>query len=89
MWKAKKHTDILWVIDEIIRLHNEKKKSYKMQITGLLYTLLLKIYDVCSKGVKEKSQTENLPIMPAIEYIYILRQSQHQPDLTHLETAEL
>jgi len=68
--EGEKHTDILWIIDEIIRLHNEKKKSYKMQITGLLYTLLLKIYDVCSKGTRKKDKSQHLPIMPAIEYIY-------------------
>lgn len=64
------HTDIRWIINEIIRLNDGKKNSYKMQITGLLYTLLLKIHDVCSKGTKKKTKTENLPIMPAINYIY-------------------
>lgn len=64
------HADIQWLMDEIIRLYNEKKQSYKMQIVGLLYTLLLKIYDVFSEEVKVKAKMTDLPIMPAIEYIY-------------------
>lgn len=68
--EGNKHPDILWIWDEIIRLHTEKKQSYKMQIIGLLYTMLLKIYDVFSAKVRKKAKMTNLPIMPAIDYIY-------------------
>ena len=68
--EGKKHPDILWLADEIIRLYNEKKQSYKLQILGLLYTLLLKIYDVCAEDIREKCEKKDLPIMPAINYIY-------------------
>lgn len=65
-----KHRDILWIISEIIRLNTEKKQSYKMQIIGLVHILLLKIYDTFSTEVTDETQYDNLPIMPAIEYIY-------------------
>lgn len=68
--RGNEHPDILWIILEIIRLYNEKKQKYKMQIIGLLYTLLLKLYDVFEEDVQEKNVMAELPIMPAINYIY-------------------
>lgn len=68
--KSEEHPDILLVLESIFRLSKEKKKSYKMQIVGLLYALLFKIYDVLSDEKRELRNTNALPIMPAIEYIY-------------------
>lgn len=67
---GEKHSDMLWIISEILHLYNEKKQSYKMQIVGLMYTLLLKMYDTFSEKITEETKYDNLPIMPAIEYIY-------------------
>ena len=64
------HSDIIWILEEIIRLYNEKSQSYKMQIVGLLYTLLLKIYAIFSEELRRKAEKTELPIMPAINYIY-------------------
>lgn len=68
--EGEKHPDMLWIISEILRLYSEKKQSYKMQIIDLVHILLLKIYDTFAVAVSEETQYENLPIMPAIEYIY-------------------
>ena len=68
--KGEDYPDILWVLREVIRLYNEKKQKYKMQIVSLLYTLLLKLYDVFEEEIQEKNETAELPIMPAINYIY-------------------
>lgn len=62
--------DILWCIEEIIRLNAEKKQNYKMQTLGILYALLFKICDVFVGEKTNVKKVENLPIMPAIEYIY-------------------
>lgn len=68
--EGEEHPDILWIVKEIIRLYNGRKQNQKMQIVGLLYTLLLKIYEVFSEEIQEKKETSELPIMPAINYIY-------------------
>lgn len=64
------HPDILWLIEEIIRLNNEKKQNYKMQIMGLLYAMLFKIYDVSAEERPNSNKVEQLPILPAIDYIF-------------------
>lgn len=64
------HPEILWILQEIIRLCNEKKRNYKMEVLGLLYTLIFKIYNAFSDRKREDRSASNLPIMPAIEYIY-------------------
>lgn len=66
------HPDILWLIQEIIRLGREGKPHYRMQIISLLYAMLLKIYDVISDGRRENivDGGVNLPIKPAIQYIF-------------------
>ena len=64
------HEDMRWIISEILRLNNEKKQSYKLQIVSLVQILLLKIYDTFETEVVEDTHYDNLPIMPAIEYIY-------------------
>lgn len=68
--EGKNHPDMLWLLDEIIHLYKEKKQSYKMQVVALLYTLLLKIYDAFTEEFRIKEKSKDLPIMPAIEYIY-------------------
>lgn len=69
---GRSHQDILWLIQEIIRLGREEKQRYRMQILSLLYAMLLKIYDVISDGKRENipGGSINLPIMPAIQYIF-------------------
>lgn len=67
---SREYRDILWPFLEIIRLNNEKKRNYKMQIMGLLYAMLFKIYEIFSDEKREERSTANLPIMPAVEYIY-------------------
>lgn len=64
------YPDILWSVEEIIRLNKKKKQNYKMQIIGILFALLFKICDVFAGEKTESKKMENLPIMPAIEYIF-------------------
>lgn len=68
--EGQKYQDIVWMLDEVIRLHSVKSQSYKMQIVGLLYTVLLKVYASFSETIRRKVEKADLPIMPAIEYIY-------------------
>ncbi len=68
--KGERHPEMQWILSEIIKLYGEKKQSYKMQIVGLMYTLLLKMYDIYAEKTTEETKYDNLPIMPAIEYIY-------------------
>lgn len=68
--EGEKNPDMLWIISEVLRLNSEKKQSYKMQIVGLVHILLLKVYDLFSAKISEETKYDNLPIMPAIEYIY-------------------
>lgn len=67
--EGKMHPDILWIIKEIIRLNHEKKQNYKMQIMGLLYTMIFKIHDAFAEDFPEKKSFEDLPILPAIDFI--------------------
>ncbi len=64
------YPDIMWCVEEIIRLNNEKKQNYKMQTIGILFALLFKLCDVFAGEKTEGEKAENLPIMPAIEYIF-------------------
>lgn len=64
------YPDILWCVEEIVRLNKEKRQNYKMQTIGILFALLFKIYDVFAGEKAEGKKMENLPIMPAIEYIF-------------------
>lgn len=68
--RGKEHPDILWIIHEIVRLYVEKKQNYKMQIIGLLYALLFKVYDAFYEEQDSQESVAELPILPAIEYIY-------------------
>lgn len=68
--KGGEHPDILWVVHEIASLYTQKKQNYKMQIIGLLYTLLFKVYDAFYEEHNSQEKAEELPILPAIEYIY-------------------
>ena len=67
---GKKYPEILWIVEELIRLNENKKQNYKQQIIGLLYALLFKLYDELSDKRKPEKIAGQLPIMPAIEYIY-------------------
>jgi len=67
---SEEHPDILWILKEIIRLYDEKNQNYKMEIIGLLFSVMFKIYDVFSEEKREDRRNANLPIMPAIDYIY-------------------
>ena len=67
---GEEYPDILWLVEEVIRLYNEKKQSYKMQIVSLLCALLFKLYDVFSGELQERKDRSELLIMPAIEYIF-------------------
>ncbi len=62
--------EIKWIMSEILRLDKEKQKSYKMQIMGLLYTMIFKIYDIFFLEFQEEMSAGQVPIMPAIDYIY-------------------
>lgn len=64
------HPDITWIVEEMIRLYLMKERNYKAQIIGLLYTLVFKIYDVVAEKKGSSQMVGQLPIMPAIEYIY-------------------
>lgn len=64
------HSDILWLIEEVIRLNREKKQSYKAQILGLLYVMVYKVHDKFSDEDRGHHHAKDLPIMPAIEYIF-------------------
>ena len=68
--EGEEYPDIQWLIIEIIRLYNKKDQNSKAQIIGLLYTLLIKIYDAFSEKIQEKVITAELPILPAINYIF-------------------
>lgn len=68
--KGSVHPEIAWIIDEVIRVFNEKKQSYKMQVIGLLYVFLLRVYELFSMEIKDREEPQDLPIKPAIEYIY-------------------
>lgn len=68
--KSGEHPEVMWMINEIVRLYVDKKQNYKMQIIGLLYALLFKVYDIFSEEKNGEEQSPELPILPAIEYIY-------------------
>ena len=64
------YPEILWLLNEMIRIYKEKSPSYKMQVVGLMYLFMLKIYDLFSAEINEREESQNLPIKPAIEYIF-------------------
>ena len=68
--KGDDHPDIIWIIREMIRLNNKREQNYKAQTIGLLYTLIFKIYDIFADKKGRGSYVGQLPIMPAVEYIY-------------------
>lgn len=67
---GEKHPDIVWIVEEIIRLYSIKKANYKKQIIGLMFTLMFKVYDVFSIDFQEQKDISVLPIMPAIQYVF-------------------
>lgn len=69
--KGEDYPAIIWIVKEIARLHVTKSKNYRMEIMGLLFTLMYKLYNVFAEEKREEyKKVENLPIMPAIQYIY-------------------
>lgn len=68
--RGENHSDIVWLVEEIVRLNREKEQNYKAQTIGLLYTLVFKIYDMFAEKKGQTAMTGQLPIMPAIDYIY-------------------
>ena len=70
MIASENYPDVEMVLKEIFRLDKEKTGNYKLQIIGLLFTLIMKIYDIFSYEERQGRNEGNLPIMPAIDYIY-------------------
>lgn len=68
--KGKDNTSVIWLVKEMIRLNSQKEQNYKAQTIGLLYTLVFKIYDIFSGDKGGGVLGGQLPVMPAIEYIY-------------------
>ena len=68
--RGENHADIVWLVGEIVRLNQEKAQNYKAQTIGLLYALVFKIYDIFAEKKGQTGMVGQLPIMPAIEYIY-------------------
>lgn len=67
---GERYPEMAWIIQEIIRLNKAKKQTYKMQIMGLMFTLLFNVYDTFSEEKYENNNLKDLPILPAIEYIF-------------------
>lgn len=68
--RGQDYPDILWIVQEMIRLNLSKSQNYKAQTIGLLYALVYKLYDVFAEKKGRGIIVGQLPIMPAIEYIY-------------------
>lgn len=68
--KGSENKEIVWIIKEIIHLNQKKIRNYKAQTIGLLYALIFKLYDIFAEKKGAGTVVGQLPIMPAIEYIY-------------------
>ena len=68
--KGEKYPEIVWIVQEMIRLNREKIQNFKAQTIGLLYALVFKIYDIFAEKKGSGTFAGQLPVMPAIEYIY-------------------
>lgn len=68
--KGEKYPEIVWLVKEMIGLNQRKEQNYKAQTIGLLYALIFKLYDILAEKRGQTVIVGQLPIMPAIEYIY-------------------